>query len=470
MPRSPERANPPAEPDPRAPTTAADDAWRRAVAELIERVQAWRAGERGLLRAAVPIPQGDPLAWLEANPLAPRCYWQDRDGGRQIAGLGAAWRMRADGAAAYRSLLEGAQRLAGEAGVPVLSAFAFDGRSGEAEEWAGFPAALALLPAVALETAAEGQQLAAHLHARDEAELRRQRSGLLGLLRALRPAEAAEAAEPPRIVARQETPGRAEHRARINALLDDIEQGRIQKAVPARRVALQLDRPLPAFATLRRWSALAGGSYTFAIEHAGRIFMGCSPERLFRRSGRRVETESLAGTVRRGEGPAADAELAASLREDPKLVREHGWVTRYIRSELEPWATEVEAPAEAGVLKLDRIQHLQLPIRAVLRPGVGDAELLEALHPTPAVCGFPRQPAQALIARREGFQRGWYSGVVGLLTGDGAELAVAIRSALVGAEQAWCYSGAGVVQGSEPEAEWQELEAKIETFLAAVHG
>ena len=469
MPHSPERANSPVKPDPEAPAAAAEDAWRRAVAELMDRIQAYPDGERGLLRTTAPIPACDPLAWLEANPLARRCYWQDRDGARQIAGLGAAWQMDADTAPGYRPLLERAQHLAGTSGAPVLSAFAFDSRSGEAE-WAGFPAGLALLPAIALETTAEGQQLAAHLHAEDGDELRRHRAGLLALLHALRPAEAAAATEPARIVARQETPGLSEHRARIAALLDDIEQGRIQKAVPARRVTLQLDRPLPAFATLRRWSALAGGSYTFAIEHAGRIFMGCSPEQLFRRSGHRVETESLAGTVRRGEGPEADAELAASLREDPKLVREHGWVTRYIHGQLAPWATAIEAPAEADVLKLDRIQHLQLPIRAELRPEVGDFELLQALHPTPAVCGFPRQPAQALIARREGFQRGWYSGVVGLLTGDGAEMAVAIRSALVGAEQAWCYSGAGVVQGSEAEAEWRELEAKIETFLAAVHG
>ena len=198
--------------------------------------------------------------------------------------------------------------------------------------------------------------------------------------------------------------------------------------------------------------------------------MGCSPERLFYRNGDLVQTESLAGTVRRGKTKTEDAVLETALRNDPKLIREHDWVTHHICGELEPWASHITVPDQPSVLKLDCIQHLRMPIQATLRPGVSDHHLLQALHPTAAVCGFPRNSARRLIDQQEGFQRGWYSGVVGLLSGTTTELAVAIRSVLVDDKQAWCFSGAGIVHGSEPEAEWQELEAKIESFLVVAQG
>ncbi|WP_244857314.1 isochorismate synthase [Halorhodospira halophila] len=440
----------------------------QAIEDLLAQVRQWQFNNPGLLRASVSFPEMDPLVWLETNPLASRSYWQDRAGTIRLAGIGTAWQYTADSPDDHPTLLRRAQALAKHPGVHLLCAFSFDGQAG-AGEWQGFPASLALLPALELQGTSAGQQLSANLYAESASELQHRQDELIALLEGLRPTTEAEH-RPSRVIERDEDLDFAECSSRIRAILHDIEQGHVHKAVLARQVALRLDRPLAAFNALRRWSAITDGSYCFAIEHAGRIFMGCSPERLFFRSGRSVQTESLAGTVRRGETEAEDAALEASLREDSKLVREHAWVTRYIRGELEPWAIRIDAPEHASVLKLDRIQHRRLPIQATLRPGVGDHQLLDALHPTPAVCGFPRRRAQDLIRRQEGFHRGWYSGVIGLLSGDASELAVAIRSALVAGDQAWCYSGVGIVRGSEPEAEWQELEAKIESFLSAVQG
>ncbi len=444
----------------------ADGPAEQAVAQLLDQVRQWRFREPGLLRASVPVPEVDPLAWLEANPLAPRCYWQDRSGHLRLAGIGAAWQYTADSPDDHPTLLRRAQSLARQYGVHLLCGFSFDGQAGGGE-WQGFPASLALLPAVELQGSSAGQQLSVNVYAETSEELLSRREEVIELLGDLSPATDS-LHRSAQVTDRAEDLDFGQFSRRIEAILRDIRQGHVHKAVLARQVALRLDRPLTAFTTLRRWSAITDGSYCFAIEHAGRIFMGCSPERLFYRKGRSVQTESLAGTVRRGATAAEDAALETSLREDSKLVREHAWVTRYIRGELEPWAIRIDAPAEAEVLKLDRIQHRRLPIQATLRPGVGDHQLLDALHPTPAVCGFPRRRAQDLIRRQEGFRRGWYSGVIGRLSGDAAELAVAIRSALVAGERAWCYSGVGIVQGSEAEAEWQELEAKIESFLSAV--
>ncbi len=441
--------------------------WPQALENLIARIEQSRFRQAGLWRLSVPAPRTEPLDWLDANPWASRYYWRDRAGTLELAGLGIAWQHEASTAEGYAQLFTRARDVAQRGEASLFCAFAFEPTPG-CGEWHEFPAALAVLPALELRVSVQGIYLAANLYAESPEDLAQGKERALALLDRLKPGVAREAHSPAHIVGRTQDPGYGQWSTHIAAILRAIEAGRIHKAVLARRVSLHLDQPLRAFETLKRWSTLTGGSYCFAIEHGERVFMGCSPERLFRRNGQIVDTEALAGTVRRGGSDSEEAALESLLREDPKLVREHAWVSRYIRSELAPWASAIEAPNEARVLKLDRIQHRQLPIRATLRAGVGESELMQALHPTPAVCGFPRQEAQELISREEPFQRGWYSGVVGTLSGDSSELAVAIRSALVAGSQLWCYSGVGIVEGSQADTEWQELEAKIESFLAAI--
>ena len=104
-----------------------------------------------------------------------------------------------------------------------------------------------------------------------------------------------------------------------------------------------------------------------------------------------------------------------------------------------------------------------------LRDGVGDAELLTALHPTPAVGGYPTDRAVREIAEREPFDRGWYAGPVGWVGRDGAEFAVAIRSGLVEGSTLSVFAGAGIVAGSVPGNEWEELDYKISHFTQALN-
>jgi isochorismate synthase EntC len=130
-----------------------------------------------------------------------------------------------------------------------------------------------------------------------------------------------------------------------------------------------------------------------------------------------------------------------------------------------PYVTQLQGP----------MQHLYGRLAAILRPGVDDAQILQALHPTPAVCGRPREAAFSWLAEKELFDRGFYSGPFGWLSGAGAEWAVAIRSALIephtrddvaallGQPPRHCislYAGVGVVAGSAATAEWAELELK----------
>ena len=96
---------------------------------------------------------------------------------------------------------------------------------------------------------------------------------------------------------------------------------------------------------------------------------------------------------------------------------------------------------------------------------MSDAQLLTALHPTPAVGGTPRRKALAYLREHEPFSRGWYAGACGLISDDVAEFAVAIRCMLLTGDTLRLYAGAGIVAGSEPAAEWQELDDKLANLL-----
>lgn len=123
---------------------------------------------------------------------------------------------------------------------------------------------------------------------------------------------------------------------------------------------------------------------------------------------------------------------------------------------------------EPTLLRLHKVQHLYTPCNGILFDEVSDAEILPMLHPTPAVGGYPREQALTVIEKIEPFQRGWYAAPVGWVGHDTTEFAVAIRSGLVENNQLSLFSGAGIVEGSKPEKEWQEIENKIGSFLQVI--
>ena len=98
-------------------------------------------------------------------------------------------------------------------------------------------------------------------------------------------------------------------------------------------------------------------------------------------------------------------------------------------------------------------------------------DLVERLHPTPAVCGRPREVAREVIARHERFDRGWYAGPIGWLDGSGdGEFAVALRTALVRGSRAWLFAGNGIMADSDPEAELAEVTLKLRPLAEAFGG
>ncbi|XP_059444802.1 isochorismate synthase 2, chloroplastic-like isoform X3 [Corylus avellana] len=118
-----------------------------------------------------------------------------------------------------------------------------------------------------------------------------------------------------------------------------------------------------------------------------------------------------------------------------------------------------------AIRKLPRVQHLYARLAGRLRSEDDEFDILASLHPSPAVCGFPTEEARLFIAEAEVFDRGMYAGPVGWFSGGESEFAVGIRSALVEKGLgAFIYAGTGIVEGSNPSLEWDELELKISQF------
>ncbi len=452
----------------RGPIPALGDAIERAVARLVAEVRNWRFQDGVLLRLSEPVPETDPLSWLQGNAIDARIFWQNRERTVSIAGIGAALELVVDSAAEHGRLLGQINTILERHNTAFLGGLAFSGQNGFGE-WSSFPAARFVLPALELRQDDGRHHLSVNLLAQSRGEFMRMKTHLLELLYRTSGTQRAERDDSPtRVTQRINDLDSTVCRGHINEILQRISGGRLRKTVLARRVELRLSAPLLPFRVLGRWCKTNPGSFAFAMEREGALFMGCTPERLYRRRGREILTESLAGTVRRGSTLDEDQTMEATLYNDPKLVREHELVTRFMHAQIAPWITASPPREEVGILKLDRIQHRHLPIRATLKAGVRDADLLRTLHPTPAICGFPRTEAQAVIARLENVQRGWYSGAFGIVSPEHSEFAVAIRSALVHHDRVFCYSGVGIVEGSDPEAEWNELEAKIESFLSVL--
>ncbi len=139
------------------------------------------------------------------------------------------------------------------------------------------------------------------------------------------------------------------------------------------------------------------------------------------------------------------------------------------RAALEPLASKLRVPAAPVVRTLRNVHHLWTPISATLARPTHVLDLVRALHPTPAVCGTPREAAIRWIAAHEPATRGWYAGAVGWFDaeGDGA-FTVAIRSGVLARREAWLYAGAGIVEGSDAALEYAETRVKQAPMLAAL--
>jgi isochorismate synthase len=257
--------------------------------------------------------------------------------------------------------------------------------------------------------------------------------------------------------------------AAVEAATERIGAGEMRKVVLAREVTVgapSAHDPASLFGALREQFP---SCFCFCCGTPEAAFIGASPELLVRRAGAGASTVALAGSTRRSSDPAVDDHLGEQLLRSDKNRREQQIVAERIVRKLRPHAVWVQTAPEPEVIKVANIQHLATPMIAQLAEAHSAVELAGLLHPTPAVGGEPWPGVAGAIAELERMDRGWYAGPVGWMdaTEDG-EFCVALRSALLRNREARLFAGVGVVAGSDPAAELEETEVKLQALLPLV--
>ena len=247
---------------------------------------------------------------------------------------------------------------------------------------------------------------------------------------------------------------------RVRHLQDSFQPNGLEKVVMARQVdstkAIATNQIIHAVRHLLTHSA---DETVFIFGRPSGIFMGSSPETLVNLASGSLQTHALAGT-------STDGQDTALLQRDEKIRREHEAVIRHLETKLTTIATELTVH-ETQLRHSRALLHLETKVQAT----VVDKHLLDLvdhLHPTPALGGAPAEAANQWLRENESLDRGWFGGPIGWFSREGdGQCAVAIRCALILASTAHAYAGAGIVRGSDPSKEWRETQAKLASILDA---
>ncbi|QGU86871.1 isochorismate synthase [Erwinia sorbitola] len=376
-------------------------------------------------------PDTDALNWLASQRCWPQFYWQSRCGEQSVAACGAVER--------YYSMAQATRRLGQlPSGWRLFGANSIDGDS------------YLFLPVLLWQQDSDGQRLILNLIS--DISVQQEAKRLLRWLDELRPME--PAAQLPHYQRAHHAPDKDGWLQQVNQALKAITGGELDKVVLARVTDFSLSGPLSPAALLAASQRINPRCYHFMLAtEPQQALVGSSPERLYARRGREMDTEALAGT--------ADLDQPGLL-DDAKNQWENSLVVADIHQRLTDIVDEM-AVMPVELVPLRHLQHLRRRISARLLQA-DDAQCVARLQPTAAVGGLPRAAALDFIHQHEPFARGWYSGSVGYLSQDESEFNVVLRCAQTGGEQIRLYAGAGIVSGSDPELEWQEVERKAATL------
>lgn len=439
-----------------------------------------------LATVTIPAPDLRPDTFLRHAEGEERGFWARDD--RWVAHRGVAAALAGDGNGTtdrFDEVEHAARRVAADPLVPrgktrAPRARFYGGLSFREDHrargvWTDFPAWLFHLPLFELEGDGSGD---AWLRARllvDPSEREDVFARLRRMAETLRAELAARAdfgAPHARVPGRATPTDRASWEEAVGASLDAIRSGAISKAVLARTLEVETERAVdPVDVVERLWEGNRG-SHVFLFEPTpGSALVGAAPETVATLRDGVFHATAVAGSIRRGSSRREQAELAARLLASEKDRVEQRIALDDMIARLETVALQIRTDPQPHVLTLARIQHLETEIRASVPADVGVLDLLRLLHPTPAVCGLPRDAALAFLAEEEPFERGWYAGPVGWFDGDGnGVFAPALRTA-VSTGSGWrLFAGAGIVDGSVPALEWEETGIKFEPVLEALRG
>ncbi len=252
----------------------------------------------------------------------------------------------------------------------------------------------------------------------------------------------------------------------VNEAIDTIDESK--KIVLARRRLIKFDKEINIPFILNQVLNNEKNSYIFLLESNQFVFFSQTPEQLIKVEDGVLSTKAVAGTIKRTHNEKVDEENIKAFLKDKKNLGEHRFVVESILSDIKPFVQDVEYNETPNILKNDHLYHLYTEIKANLNDEsyIG---LIDCLHPTPALGGYPKAEAIEFIENKEFGTRGLYGSPVGFIDvyGD-CEFIVAIRSMLIKDCQATLFAGCGIVKNSDPDSEVAETAVKFSPMMNAL--
>lgn len=264
-----------------------------------------------------------------------------------------------------------------------------------------------------------------------------------------------------------EIPSKDQWVDQVNLAKEEFKNSAIEKIVLSRKVVFKSPNQIKPDDLYESLSFNRGEHFIFHMQwRRDRSFTSITPERLFKLENSKIVSDAIAGTRPRGANQQEDQVLEKELKGSMKEISEHRFVSKSVLEVLKSIGctdASIDQNPEQ-VLKLKHVQHLYTKLTGHLHSKMTTHDLIDAFHPTPAVGGTPKLESQAWLKDNESYDRGFYAAPVGVITASGADFCVAIRSALIQGDRAHVFAGAGIVEQSDAESEWNETHSKMRNF------
>ncbi|MEM1009473.1 MAG: isochorismate synthase, partial [Myxococcota bacterium] len=366
-----------------------------------------RAGDSAwTMRLRFELSEVDPLDWLRRQVQKPQVcgFWSNCARTEQWAGWGAVEQWRADSKEQVNEVFTSLQeRLRGAPdALKYMGGMRFSLERPVERNWADFGHTYWFLPKFLLHRTLGECSLTLHVRLAPGMSLQKALLQVQSELSALEwsdvPLEAYECV----LSERQDAPVQQGWNTAMAAVKSLFDQSQLKKIVLARQSTFQrMDDARELHAALEWLAQLRAhkqDTYLFLLQPSDHTcFVGATPERLCYREGANLYTEALAGTRPRGQTSEQDARYAHDLLHSEKERFEQRLVEEELLRQLHKLCIDVQAPEQPSVRVLSHVQHLCSPLSGRLKQGVGDFDVVQAFHPTPAVGGLPKTKALALL-------------------------------------------------------------------------
>lgn len=435
-----------------------------------------------LISTHIPCPDVSLAQFLQSGRGSERFYWESARDNVAFAGLGVAVEIMGYGVDRFETVRHHATELFADAMVldeqealaspRLFGGFSFRDDFVPDVAWSDFPPAHFVLPHYQLTRVGDVTWLAINAHiAYGEPPL--------SLLPDLQEALKAKVAELQAFTASNPVKTKQTDinypmpfdtwQKNIQSATERMKDGEFNKVVLSRVAEIRFDNYVDTDSALDFLDKTYPETYRFLFEpRPHSAFYGATPELLAQVEDKHFTTMALAGSIQRGNTPEEDKRYGDELLNSPKDSYEHQVVIDGITERLSPLAKSLDI-GETGIMTLSNIQHIHTPISANLKQNDGIIPIVEALHPTPALGGDPREVAMSVIGEYEPVPRGWYAAPVGWIDCNlDGQFGVAIRSAIAQEKRVWLYAGAGIVAESDPQKEWDETALKFTPMLNAL--